>query len=382
MCSRSWDARRRWRGCGRRARRRRRRPGETPPGASRRVGVERGAPLPGAHRCRALRAWPRAGRGAGARPSRLSGGRRVRQPVPPRAGDGGGGARRHRHAARHPRRAARAVAGRLGGLHRGRGTRPRGRSVSRLAAGAGRLSAARRRAARRGELARARRHGPHPCGAPERRGRAGGGARRRDQRVRVRAARLLVQLAVAAPRRQRLADRRAPAAPRVPQRHRAPAGRARYRHPRARLPRRRRARAVITVVLSLFGGIALLLYGIRLSGDSLQRAAGGRLRSLLTGMARHRLIAVASGAAVTAIIQSSAATTLMLIGFVSAGLMTFRQTLGIILGADIGTTFTVQLIAFKVTDYALLLVGLGFAITFVARRALKDVGQAILGLGL
>jgi len=140
---------------------------------------------------------------------------------------------------------------------------------------------------------------------------------------------------------------------------------------------------VTTVVLSLFGGIALLLYGIRLSGDSLQRAAGGRLRYLLTGMARHRLIAVASGAAVTAIIQSSAATTLMLIGFVSAGLMTFRQTLGIILGADIGTTFTVQLIAFKVTDYALLLVGLGFAVTFLAgRRALKDVGQAILGLGL
>ena len=137
------------------------------------------------------------------------------------------------------------------------------------------------------------------------------------------------------------------------------------------------------VVLALFGGLALLLYGIRLSGDSLQRAAGGRLRWLLTGMARHRLIAVASGAAVTAIIQSSAATTLMLIGFVSAGLMTFRQTLGIILGADIGTTFTVQLIAFKVTDYALLLVGLGFAITFLAgRHVLKDVGQAILGLGL
>jgi len=140
---------------------------------------------------------------------------------------------------------------------------------------------------------------------------------------------------------------------------------------------------VTAVVLALFGGLALLLYGIRLSGDSLQRAAGGRLRWLLTGMARHRLIAVASGAAVTAIIQSSAATTLMLIGFVSAGLMTFRQTLGIILGADIGTTFTVQLIAFKVTDYALLLVGLGFAITFLAgRHVLKDVGQAILGLGL
>src|SRR2546422_11172562 len=100
-------------------------------------------------------------------------------------------------------------------------------------------------------------------------------------------------------------------------------------------------------------------------------------------MSRTRLVAVLSGAAVTGIIQSSAATTIMLIGFVSAGLMTFRQTLGVILGADIGTTLTVQLIAFKITDYALLLIGLGFTTMFVAgRRVLKDVGQAVLGLGL
>jgi len=139
----------------------------------------------------------------------------------------------------------------------------------------------------------------------------------------------------------------------------------------------------MTVLLALFGGMALLLYGIRLSGDSLQRAVGGRLRQLLTGMSRNRLVAVLSGAAVTGIIQSSAATTLMLIGFVSAGLMTFRQTLGIILGADIGTTLTVQLIAFRVTDYAPLLIGLGFAVTFIARRSTpRDIGQAVLGLGL
>jgi phosphate:Na+ symporter len=139
----------------------------------------------------------------------------------------------------------------------------------------------------------------------------------------------------------------------------------------------------MTVLLALFGGMALMLYGIRLSGDALQRAAGARLRGLLTGLARNRLLAVVSGAAVTAIIQSSAATTLMLIGFVSAGLMTFRQTLGVILGADIGTTFTVQLIAFKITDYALLLVGLGFAVTAVAgRRTVKDLGQVVLGFGL
>jgi phosphate:Na+ symporter len=139
----------------------------------------------------------------------------------------------------------------------------------------------------------------------------------------------------------------------------------------------------MNVLLALFGGMALLLYGIRLSGDGLQRAAGGRLRQLLTGLSRNRVFALASGAAVTALIQSSSATTLMLIGFVSAGLMTFRQTLGLILGADIGTTFTVQLIAFKLTDYSLLLVGIGFVITFIAkRRVAKDVGQAVLGFGL
>jgi phosphate:Na+ symporter len=139
----------------------------------------------------------------------------------------------------------------------------------------------------------------------------------------------------------------------------------------------------MSVLVAVFGGMALLLYGIRLSGEALQRAAGGRLKTLLTVMSRTRWLSVVSGAAITAIIQSSAATTLMLIGFVSAGLMTFRQTLGIILGADIGTTFTVQLIAFRVTDYAPVLVGFGFLVTFVAsRRVLKDVGQAVLGLGL
>ena len=125
----------------------------------------------------------------------------------------------------------------------------------------------------------------------------------------------------------------------------------------------------MTVLLALFGGTALLLYGIRLSGDSMQRSLGGRLRQLLTVMSRTRMSAVVSGALVTAILQSSAATTLMLIGFVSAGLMAFRQTLGVILGADIGTTLTVQLIAFRITDYALLLVGVGFLVTFVARRS-------------
>ena len=135
-------------------------------------------------------------------------------------------------------------------------------------------------------------------------------------------------------------------------------------------------------LLALFGGLALLLYGMQLIGEGLQRAAGGHLRHLLTSMTRTRLAAVASGALVTSIIQSSSATTLMLIGFVSAGLVTFPQSLGVILGADIGTTVTVQLLAFKVQELSLLLVGAGFAMSFFARRGLvKSLGQVILGFG-
>jgi phosphate:Na+ symporter len=135
-------------------------------------------------------------------------------------------------------------------------------------------------------------------------------------------------------------------------------------------------------LLVLFGGVALLLYGMQLIGEGLQRAAGSYLRQLLTTVTRNRLAAMASGALVTAIIQSSSATTLMLIGFVSAGLVTFRQSLGVILGADIGTTFTVQLLAFKIQEFSLLLVGIGFAMSFFARRGVaRSTGQAILGFG-
>src|SRR3989304_9249741 len=88
------------------------------------------------------------------------------------------------------------------------------------------------------------------------------------------------------------------------------------------------------------------------------------------------------GAFITAVIQSSSATTIMLVGFASSGLLTLSQTIGVILGADIGTTVTVQLIAFQIFDYALLLVGIGFLLIFASkRRIFKYVGQAILGFG-
>jgi len=137
------------------------------------------------------------------------------------------------------------------------------------------------------------------------------------------------------------------------------------------------------LLVILFGGMALLLYGMQLTGEGLQRAAGARLRQILTHLTSNRVSAALTGAGVTALIQSSTATTVMLIGFVQAGLLSLHQAMGIILGADVGTTFTVQLLAFKVYDYAPLLVGIGFAVLFFTRRRLfKDLGQALLGFGL
>lgn len=135
-------------------------------------------------------------------------------------------------------------------------------------------------------------------------------------------------------------------------------------------------------ILSLFGGVMLILFGMKLAGEGLQRAAGAKLRNFLLTATDNRLKGVGVGAAITALLQSSSATTVMLVGFVGSGLMGLTQTMGVILGADIGTTITVQLIAFKVYDYSIGLVGLGLSISFLSRSGRwKDIGQAILGFG-
>jgi phosphate:Na+ symporter len=137
------------------------------------------------------------------------------------------------------------------------------------------------------------------------------------------------------------------------------------------------------MLFGLLGGLAMLLYGIRLVGEGLQLAAGGQLRAALSAVTSNRLKALLAGAGITAIIQSSGATTVMLVGFASSGLIRLPETLGVILGADIGTTITVQLIAFQFADYALVLVGVGFTLLFVAKRhAVRYAGEAILGFGL
>lgn len=136
------------------------------------------------------------------------------------------------------------------------------------------------------------------------------------------------------------------------------------------------------IYLNLFGGVLLLLYGIKLVNDGLQSAAGPRIRSLLRSLTSNRLAAVGGGAFITGLIQSSSATSVMLVGFVSAGLMTFRQTLAVILGADIGATLTVQLIAFHIADYGVPLAGVGLAFLLFARRHhLRTIGSGLLGFG-
>jgi len=135
------------------------------------------------------------------------------------------------------------------------------------------------------------------------------------------------------------------------------------------------------VLFSLLGGTALLLYGVRLVGEGLQRAAGARLRHVLTTLSGNRLRALAVGAGVTALLQSSSATTVMLVGFASAGMLSLRQTIGVILGADIGTTVTVQLLAFDLLDLAPLIIFLGWLVSAASKGTLGYVGRAVLGFG-
>lgn len=135
------------------------------------------------------------------------------------------------------------------------------------------------------------------------------------------------------------------------------------------------------VLFSILGGTALLLYGVRLVGEGLQRAAGTRLRHVLSTLTGNRFKALLVGAGVTAVLQSSSATTVMLVGFASAGLLSLRQTIGVILGADVGTTVTVQLLAFDLLSLSPLVVFIGWLLWATTKGTPKYVGQAILGFG-
>ncbi len=139
----------------------------------------------------------------------------------------------------------------------------------------------------------------------------------------------------------------------------------------------------ITQLLPVFAGIGLFLYGITAMGDGLERAAGSKMKKILGALTRNRLLAVIVGALVTGLIQSSTATTVMVVGFVNAGLMTLAQAVGVIMGANIGTTVTSVLIALDLTAIAPVALFIGvFVMLFVKKDFIKHVAQTIAGFGM
>ncbi len=140
----------------------------------------------------------------------------------------------------------------------------------------------------------------------------------------------------------------------------------------------------LQIALTLFGGLALFIYGMNLMSDGLQKAAGEKMKNVLAMLTKNPFVGVLAGALVTAVIQSSSATTVMVIGFVSAGLMNLPQAISIILGANIGTTITAQLVAFQIGDYAWGFVIAGFIMFFFIshKEKVMEVGQVIFGFGV
>lgn len=139
----------------------------------------------------------------------------------------------------------------------------------------------------------------------------------------------------------------------------------------------------LQMAMELFGGLALFLFGMEQMSDGLKAAAGDQMKTLLSKLTRTRFSAAATGAFVTAVIQSSSVTTVLVVGFVSAGLMTMSQSIGVIMGANVGTTITAQIVAFKVEEAALVMIAVGFAMLFLSKKEnIQQYGNMLMGLGL
>lgn len=143
------------------------------------------------------------------------------------------------------------------------------------------------------------------------------------------------------------------------------------------------SKELLNTLFGLCGGLAIFIYGMNLMSECLQKAAGERMKAILGLLTRSPVMGVLAGALVTAVLQSSSATTVMAIGFVSAGLMNLPQAISIILGANIGTTMTAQLLAFKLSDYIYVIIFAGFLVNFIGRtEKVKAVGQTVFAFGL
>lgn len=124
----------------------------------------------------------------------------------------------------------------------------------------------------------------------------------------------------------------------------------------------------VKIIFGLLGGLAVFIYGMNMMSECLQKAAGEKMKAILAMLTKNPVLGVLAGALTTAVLQSSSATTVMVIGFVSAGLMSLPQAISIILCANIGTTMTAQIIAFKISDYIYLIIFAGFILSFVCKR--------------
>ena len=139
----------------------------------------------------------------------------------------------------------------------------------------------------------------------------------------------------------------------------------------------------VKIVFGLLGGLAMFLYGMNSMSDELQKAAGERMKRILGFLTKNPLMGALAGALVTAVLQSSSATTVMVIGFVSAGLMSLPQAISVIFGANIGTTMTAQLMAFKISNYIYPIIFIGFIMNFVFKKEkIRNVGMVIFSFGL
>ena len=140
---------------------------------------------------------------------------------------------------------------------------------------------------------------------------------------------------------------------------------------------------LLQLAMGLFGGLALFLAGLDLLSEGLKKAAGDTLRTLLSKMTTNRFLGAITGAFVTAVLNSSSVTTVLVVSFITAGVMSLAQSVGVIMGANIGSTMTAQLLAFNIAAYALLPIAVGFFMTFVAKREnVKHIGMMLMGLGL
>ena len=141
--------------------------------------------------------------------------------------------------------------------------------------------------------------------------------------------------------------------------------------------------STVEILFGLFGGLAIFIFGMNMLSECLQKAAGEKMKAILGMLTKNPVMGVLAGALVTAVLQSSSATTVMAIGFVSAGLMTLPQAISIIFGANIGTTMTAQIIAFKISDYIYLFIFAGFIVAFISKsEKIKNIGQTVFAFGL